>query len=552
MKRNLRAIFIDGEVNDETIAAFKHDLIFSSEENEKLAVSLFQIDKSKEELSKAKTIEQIVRFYNKLDSHFLRLEANFGINIWFLEHFRINFQFIEKQKKAIFEKDFLTTYPTGKIVKPKQKKSKLKLFFRALNELLFIVLNAFSREKFLIGNVLIHNEGGTNFSAQELFGDLSKNYPIIKIRSLLDLKRPLPKRSKLSTFQNSDKLFFRTVCSPKTWVQLNAFNTSLGSIFSEIEKTPITHFEQEILNHLKSKRTYFSIMFLRFLSFKNYFERSGIESIVLSDENSPQQKVIMYAAKKTSVKIFAIQHGAIYQNHFAYTFGKYNHPPVLPDITFTWGEYYNEVLLRYGGYKESEVKAVGSLRKTPITRSNKEEAKEYTQVLFATQPIPNETLRKQYLRDVFLCFKELDDVLNYKLVLRPHPNEKDDSYFHKVSEEVGFRNYTIERNVKIENHFDSSDILITAYSTVGAEFVEYFKPIVVLDYLNEDMVGYINEGIGIQINNRVELISRFKQNKLEVNRSAYERFITRFFHATDGNAAKRVMQHIAVFLSEDK
>jgi CDP-glycerol glycerophosphotransferase (TagB/SpsB family) len=144
----------------------------------------------------------------------------------------------------------------------------------------------------------------------------------------------------------------------------------------------------------------------------------------------------------------------------------------------------------------------------------------------------------------------LEDDNKYQLVLRPHPNEKDDKYFEDVAMEVGFRNFLIERDVKIEDHFNSCDILITAYSTVGAEFVEYYKPIIVLDYLKEDIVGYVEEGIGIPVYNGKELTEIFKRDTIDIDSHAYDKFMNRFFHSTDGKAAEIILKNI--LLAHDK
>ena len=301
--------------------------------------------------------------------------------------------------------------------------------------------------------------------------------------------------------------------SPKTWFQVKRFRLGLDSIVNYIENESLNSFERELIQHLKAKKTYFTLMYLRYLSFQNFFINSKIESIILSDENSPQQKVIQYAARKTAVKVFAIQHGAIYNNHFGYTYGKYIHPPILPDVTFTWGEFYNEVLLKHGGYQAEQVKAVGSLRKSRTSTSGSTPKDNKSRVvLFATQPIPNETLRLQYLKDVFHCFLAVEAEYNYQLIIRPHPNEKDDQYFVNVATEVGFSNYSIERNVAME------------------------------DYLKEDIAGYVKEGVGIPVHNGNELMEVFERHVIDVDHQKYNKFISRFFHSADEKAADRILK----------
>jgi hypothetical protein len=538
-------VFIEGEVNAETVGRFKDRRLFSATENKKSHISAFQLGENQEDQLKQKAINQVVQFYNRFDSLFLKLENSTGLNVWFLEHFRINFRFIERLKTQELKVAFLAGHPDGKIIQSVPKKTSIKSGKRILKEIFFIVRNSLSRSRKISGTILFHNEGGTNFSESELFGELTNHFPIFKIRSIFDLKRSLPKRSVFIDFPNSDALFLKTILSPSTWFQIKQFRLELESLIAAVENQSLNSFEREIIDHVKTKKAFFTLMFLRFLSFRRLFEVSKIESIVLSDENSPQQKVIQYAAKKTAVNIFAIQHGAIYNNHFGYTYGKYNHPPILPDVTFTWGEYYNEVLLKYGGYKTEQVKAVGSLRKSRTPKSGSTpKNKNSSVVLFATQPIPNETLRKRYLKDVFSCFLALERERNYQLIVRPHPNEKDDQYFVNVANEVGFKNYIIERNVAMEDQFNASDVLITAYSTVGAEYVEYFKPIIVLDYLKEDIAGYVKEGIAIPVYNGNGLQNVFEQKVIDINYEKYNEFINRFFYSSDGKAADRILLNL--------
>jgi len=534
-------VFIEGEVNEEIVGRLKNCPLYSATENKQFNVSAFQLGNNLEDDLKQKAIDEVVRFYNRFDSYFLYLENSTGLNVWFLEHFRVNFKFIERLKTQELKRAFLAAHPHGKIIQSPKKVAGSNRYKRFLKEVFFIIRNSLNRSRKLSGVVLVHNEGGPDFTPSELFGELANQFQIFKIRSLFDFKRRLPKRSAFIDIPNSDSIFLKTLLSPGTWFRVKRFRKALKNSFQGIKNQELNPIEEQLLIHLKTKKTYFTLMYLRYLSFQNYFQSSNIDSIILSDENSPQQKVIQFAARKASVKVFAIQHGAIYNNHFGYTFGKYTHPPILPNLTFTWGEYYNEVLVKYGGYKAEQVKAVGSLRKSATPKQSKTKDKNSIVVLFATQPIPNEALRRQYLKDVFLCFLALETDHTYQLIVRPHPNEKDDQYFINVANEVGFKNYSIERNVAMADQFNYVDVLITAYSTVGAEFVEYFKPIVVLDYLEEDIAGYIEEGVGIAVHSRNELMGVFERPILKVDHQKYNQFISSFFHSADGKTADRIL-----------
>lgn len=540
-------VFIKGKVTREFVSKFNDTKLFSYQENKELDVEGFFLPQGRKEKIKLSVIDGIVEFYNKFDSLFLHFQNTTGINIWFLEHFRLNFSLIEKSTNDAIVKEFKRQYPHSRIENPDVKKGLLKKLKRALAEITFIIKVRNSKSKNLTGKVIFHNEGGANYRVNELFGDLDKEYNLFKIRSLFDFKKPLPDLKLFSNYCNSDQLFLKTITSFLAWKKFYKFGKALSKLLHSFEQEKFSQLDRSIYNHLISKKKYFGVLFLRFLSFDELLKAGNVDSLIISDENSPQQKVIQYAAVKNNVKVFAVQHGAIYRYHFAYTYGEYNNRPVLPTVTFTWGEYYNNVLSKYGGYTADQICAVGSLRKKGIDTSAALRVRSSKKtVLFATQPIPDESLRVQQLKDVFECFSMLSD--RFQLIVRPHPNEKEDKYFEEIATLVGFENLVIERDIEIEEHFRIADVLITAYSTVGAEFVEYFKPIIVLDYLKEDLVGYVKEGVGIPIANKSDLLHIFSSLEIKVDKIAFQKFIESFFYASDGKAAQRIIAEVESYL----
>jgi hypothetical protein len=79
----------------------------------------------------------------------------------------------------------------------------------------------------------------------------------------------------------------------------------------------------------------------------------------------------------------------------------------------------------------------------------------------------------------------------------------------------------------IKSHFNFTDIFFIAYSKVRAEFVGYYKLIIVLDYFKEDIVDYIKEGIDVPAYSRNSLVRVLISSKIDIR--AYERFIVKFF-----------------------
>ncbi len=538
----MKKIFLKGDLNNFNPEKFQNETLFSRIEMKNKKIQAFKLPKEKEESIKRQSIADVVSFYNSFDRHFIELEKEIGINIWFLEHFRTNFRLIERRLSNATELHFKKVYPEGDFYNYKSTtSSKITSVKRLSKELVYIILGVFNNIE-LKGTIIIHDEKYKGYSTKGLFGELTKVYPILKIRSLFDLKKELPKQKLLKEYLNSDSLLFKSLIKPSTHLAIIRFFRKTKQLELDLKKELTSESEREICNLFFSNHLYFCILYMRMISFYNLFKKGKIKSFFISDENSPQQKVIQYAAKLNNVKVYAIQHGAIYKNHFAYDYGDYNKKPLLPDITFTWGEYYNEVLTRKCGYPPNQIKAVGSLRKQIITNKTKNLDSSVKIALFASQPIPNKIIRDNYLMDIFSTFNQLGK--DFFLIIRPHPNEKDDSYFCDLAEEIGFTNYKIERGVTLDEQFKKCDLLITAYSTVGAEFIEYYKPLLILDYFKEDIVGYIKEGVGIEIDNKEKLFSVLSNLSSEINQVQYDLFIERYFHSIDGETSKRIEQTI--------
>ena len=120
---------------------------------------------------------------------------------------------------------------------------------------------------------------------------------------------------------------------------------------------------------------------------------------------------------------------------------------------------------------------------------------------------------------------------NYLLIIRPHPNESL-SYFYDYFKQhnINTSSIILEKEVELELHFLVSNILITSFSTVGIEFSKYYKPIVILDYLKEDLLDYISSGIGIAVTNKQELQELFNnKSRLAINNQNFTKFLAKYY-----------------------
>jgi len=92
-----------------------------------------------------------------------------------------------------------------------------------------------------------------------------------------------------------------------------------------------------------------------------------------------------------------------------------------------------------------------------------------------------------------------------------------------------------------------SDIMITCFSTVGAETVYFNKPLIILDHLKQDIQGYAREGIALQTSNSKELknnIEKILTDEISINKTAYQNYIEKYAYKIDGKVADRIIEFL--------
>lgn len=554
--------YIDGNFKELSILKGEDRLFSSIYSSKETNHELVNPDKSIMAMISEKVFYDLVDFYNTYDSFFLKFEKKIGFNPWFLEQSRLYYRsrnyllkiasietFLQMHKDGRIitaDKRLLAFFPVDKIQfeKPAKGKSIFNLK-RFVAELFYLFSQLKFKESGKSNVLLLPKIAGNSVESDARFGLLNKAYDQSVIREIFNLKIELPtkKFDKFSRF-NSDQIFLNYLLSFKWVYQLIHFRKAYNRLIEELNIENLSPIFSLIKSLFLNGAATLPIYFLRYQSFNSYFSKRSIKGIVLSDENSPQQKVIQYAASKYQIKSFALQHGIITEYHLAYNFKRYKQQPILPDITFTWGESFSRILIEKGAYPEKQVKTVGKVKplKSAALENNLKLPDKRKVILYASQPQPDENLRKLHLQDVLKAAQKL--IKTYQLIIRPHPAEKEDNYFIEIANELGFLEFIIDRKSSLEWHFEISEILITAYSTVGAEYTPFLKPLLVLDYLNQDIVNYIKEGIGIHVRSGEELLKLLSQEQLLINESAYQKFITNYFYKPDGMAAERIREHI--------
>lgn len=539
--------YIDGNFSIPNHIDSKENNFYSSSYSTKNTnyIPIFPPSSKQKEINNS-SFDEVVDYYNKRESIFTEFENNTGINIWFFEHFRLYFNYRTFLAKKSCIEHFIELNPNGIIIttdvrlKKFIKDDNLELVLVStknesksnyIHELRFLFKHYKRNPKQLNKELIISRIEDDIEGKDRRFGELQINSDKIINRDLFNTTKELPKQNSIySSSNNVDTLFVRYLFSVKGFFFLFKFKKQLSWLFNQLNSFDSNKtMNNSIINEMfqKNKLSYF-VYYLKYKSFKHFFKNKSYNSVLFINENSAQQKAIQYAAIQNNVKVFAIQHGAIYDLHPAYMYGKYKNVPVLPTITFTWGKYFSKLLIEKGGYTENQVVTSGRILPNLKRQMHNGLTTDKKILVYATQPQPDYNLRVTELLDVFIAAKT--HINKYLLVIRPHPAEKEDSFFEGIANKIQFNQFIIDRESDLKTHFECCSLLITSYSTVGAEFVPYYKPLLILDYLKSDPVNYIKQNIGIPIYNKEALIDNLSKKSLSINKSAHKAFVDNYFY----------------------
>ncbi|MFT4899796.1 MAG: hypothetical protein ACI9U0_001595 [Flavobacteriales bacterium] len=329
----------------------------------------------------------------------------------------------------------------------------------------------------------------------------------------------------------------------KGWLKhkasINNGKESIRKTLIQLQKTPANPI---IISLLKSYTPSIKLILIRYFGFLVFSKTKSIKSLISYSEYSPNQKAVFdafYANKKETI---AIQHGAIHNLHPGYIYTKAEQQEnIFPSKLLIWGQYWKD-LLSETNYPIATTKIIGQLRSDVIPYLS-EKIKKENIIVFATQPQRDENIRKKVLTDVIEASSKLKKTT---LIIKPHPIEKDDNYFLEIGATLGI-SVIIDRSTDLYELIAKSTALITCFSTVGIETVYFKKPLIVLDYLNQDLQGFIKNKIGIPVYNKSELISTLlnvENNDSGILEEDQDLYIGYLSNKIDGKVVERALSEI--------
>lgn len=337
------------------------------------------------------------------------------------------------------------------------------------------------------------------------------------------------------------KLFSRGV-----YLDFKRKSVLIKEVFDVIAAQNMCPEESFIMQRLYSLMPSSRYFLFKNIVFKTCLNHRKINTITALDENSANYKTILDAARCCGIPTAGIQHGSIYGEHMAYAYtamDRENH--VMVDKTFIWGEHWKDILVNQCHYPEDSVEICGQLRTDIIPQLQRERSEEKRVVVYASQPQRNPQLRRRAAADVFDVVGSRRDI---KLILRPHPAEyNDQEYFYNIAKDFPDCDFDIDIKTDLYKLINDADALITCFSTVGTETVYFNTPLIILDYLRLDSLGYVKSGVGMLAFDKESLeecINEFKENGYTPDKEAYAEFIKQRVYRIDGHCGSRILSGI--------
>ncbi len=330
----------------------------------------------------------------------------------------------------------------------------------------------------------------------------------------------------------------------------NKAQETIRSAYPKVRETELSLIQKLTLEVFQSLDKSSGFYLYRYFAARNYFKTSGIKAVIAADENSPLTKSILDAARFCGIKIIGLQHGTMHDLHPAYLYTPTDcKNRIMPDLTLTWGKYWEEFLIEKGNYPKNSVISVGQIRTDIIPILLKEENQRKDEpgktIVFASQPQRDPELRYQAAFDVFKAAAKLPQS---SLIVKLHPREFSDSeYYLKIAKEADCTNFILDTTSDLYQLIASCDVLITCFSTVGTETVYFHKPLIILDHLKQDIMGYVAEGVAFQASDAeslTEILSGVFSGSLQINREKYDSFIEKYAFQIDGKVAERCLNAI--------
>lgn len=401
------------------------------------------------------------------------------------------------------------------------------------------------KDDFLLGYML--QEAPQHFLLVEEF-----NTPLVGERYKLRW-RHFGGRPKGRRYLNGEHIVFRGLISGQVKRKRKAIIDNLGKRLEQISKHVSDPLHMRIVTRLRGLNRTRRLYILRKLAYERFFRKWNIKTITGTDENNAFTKPVLDAFKELQVTTIGVQHGTMSDMHPSFRFTKKDlllQP--MPDKTIVWGEEWKRGLVDEGNYPPASVVVCGQQRTDliPVLKSVRkkdvipglDDARPL--LVFASQPQPDQALRERAAWDVLSLWSKIPEL---QIVIKLHPRERyDKAYYERIAGKAGSKHHRIIFKVDLYRLISASDMVITCFSTVGSEAVYFRKPLIVLDHLNQDLLGYVRRGVAFHATNGSELETAVKRvlTGERCSQELIDLYIADFAYRIDAKARFRYLQAI--------
>lgn len=255
---------------------------------------------------------------------------------------------------------------------------------------------------------------------------------------------------------------------------------------------------------------------------------NNAKGVVLNSDVHKVSRIFTFFCKKNKIKNYVLQHGAPVLD--------YGYLPVYTDKMFNWGKLSFDWFLEKGtDINKLQITGTPKMDSISLEKKSLESSLESLNILVIMNPI-GEGLCRDFLQIIREATKEIKVNLSIKL----HPSSEHYDHLPKLI----FNDYSYEV-YRLENTHDlirKSDVVISTTSTVGAETITLYKPLIQikLEEINTKL-AYEDYDCCITVSNYTELLDILKtEKKLYSKFSNYDKFISDFFYVLDGKSSERI------------
>lgn len=295
---------------------------------------------------------------------------------------------------------------------------------------------------------------------------------------------------------------------------------------------------------------------------KNMLEIENPDAVLFVSDTRDTERAIVVAAKQKGIPTFGLAHGVFSEEAWFYIHKKGEISPDLstdapysptPDFLMVYGPLDKRDLVRWN-YPAKAIAVTGQPRYDILANAGEFYDRERTCrkigidpkkkfVLFATgtHALPKEEAMIS-LEESYKAAKELSSKI--EMVAKLHPNEGIMTPYEQTAEKIGFSPKIVQKYDMLELTY-ACDLMIQNHSTAAIEAMMLDKPVISMNYVEEDLLGSVKEGASLQVTKPGELAEKieaalFDKKTREKLKRGSEKFIYERAFKIDGKASDRI------------